>query len=264
VPRRTWTDDDLRTAVADAASWSEVIRALGLADSGEVRGQLRVAARQLDLDVTEIELRRGRRWSDAQLREAVAASRNLHGVFLALGLRVGGGAWSRMQEHIVRLGLDTSHWTSTPSAAPAAGSTMADPGDERSGTPEWIDEEVRTAADGARSVADVMRRLGLDPRRKRGRRAVERPCGSAGSIRGASLVRHGQRVGERRGHVGPWMRSWSAGPASPRRISDVASSRRGCSPRDVRPVSASGGWAVRSPSSWTTSTAIAATTSCGT
>ena len=200
MPRRTWTDDDLRAAVADANSWAAVIRELGLADSGDVRGQLRVAARRLDLDVTQIELRRGRRWSDAQLRDAVATSSNLHGVFLALGLRVGGGAWSRMQDHIDRLELDTTHWTSMPSSSPTTSSMKGDDGDERAADQGWSDEKVRAAADGARSVADVMRRLSLDPKRKRGRRAVERRLRECGIDPG--------------GFAG---QAWAAGRRTPRR-----------------------------------------------
>lgn len=97
------------------------------------------------------------------LTDAVARSSNLRQVFLRLGLSVGGGAWVAMKDHIVRLQLDTSHWERVPQGRHGA----------RVPLPEWTDIEVRAAFDGARSIAEVMRRLGLDPLRKRGRRAVE-------------------------------------------------------------------------------------------
>lgn len=107
-----------------------------------------------------------RTWTDDDLRAAVAGARNLHQVFTALGLRVGGGAWTAMKSHIVRLELDTDHWD------PAATQPYA----ERRQTPlpRWSDEQVLGAATGARSVAQMMDRLGLDPNRRRGRASVTR------------------------------------------------------------------------------------------
>jgi hypothetical protein len=54
---------------------------------------------------------RTRKWTDEQLREAVAASSSIYGIFRALGLRVGGGQHILIKKHIARLGLDTSHFT---------------------------------------------------------------------------------------------------------------------------------------------------------
>jgi hypothetical protein len=107
-----------------------------------------------------------RRWTDQELADAVRASRNLNGVFAHLGLIVGGGSWVAMQDHILRLGLDTSHWD--PRARQPGTSRPRAP------LPAWTDDQLRQAYEGARSVSEVMRRLGLDPARKQGRRAVER------------------------------------------------------------------------------------------
>jgi hypothetical protein len=52
-----------------------------------------------------------RRWTDDQLREAVAKSKSVYGVFRYLGLRVGGGAHVTIKRYIRELGLDTSHFT---------------------------------------------------------------------------------------------------------------------------------------------------------
>jgi hypothetical protein len=166
---RSWTDDDLRAAVAQARTWADVCRALELAIGGSTRGQLRRRSAELGLDTRHIVTGPGgrarRTWTDDELAEAVAAATNLHGVFQHLRLQVGGSSWIAMQEHIVRLGLDTSHWTS-----------RLRPGQPVDDHPRlsWTDEQLIAAYADARSVAQIMRRLGLDPTRKRGRRAVER------------------------------------------------------------------------------------------
>jgi hypothetical protein len=118
-----------------------------------------------------------RRWTDDDLAEAVGASRNLKGVFDHLGLTVGGGSWVAMQDHILRLGLDTSHWD--PRALQPGGSRRRAP------VPRWSDEQLRHAFAGARSLAEVMRRLGMDPAEGRGRRALERRLDELGLDRAA-------------------------------------------------------------------------------
>jgi 5-methylcytosine-specific restriction endonuclease McrA len=170
LPQRTWTDAELRSALGAAKTWSDVCRSLGLAPGGESRCRLRQRAEALGFPVAHLITGPGgaarRRWADDDLRCAVERSKNLHEVFKSLGLVVGGGSWVAMQEHIVRLRLDTSHWH--------AGAMQ--PGSPRTAAVqlEWTDDEVRDAYERARSVAEIMRRLGLDPTRKRGRRHLER------------------------------------------------------------------------------------------
>lgn len=52
-----------------------------------------------------------RRWTDEQLRDAVAKSRSVCQVFQHMGLRVGGGQHMTIKLRIKALGLDTSHFT---------------------------------------------------------------------------------------------------------------------------------------------------------
>ena len=54
---------------------------------------------------------RVRTWSDEQLVEAVGASVSKRQVLDALGLRPTGGNYTNLNEHLVRLGLDTDHFT---------------------------------------------------------------------------------------------------------------------------------------------------------
>lgn len=151
---RSWTDDDLRHALDGARSWADVKRALGLGPTGNADA-LRRRCQELGLDMAHLP-RRGeqpRRWTDDQLRRAVAEARNLAGVFRRLDLAVGGYAWRRMQEHIRRLDLDTSHWERP------AGSLGRD-------HPSRINidaQELRAALPGAVSLREVARRLGLNP-----------------------------------------------------------------------------------------------------
>ena len=53
---------------------------------------------------------RRRRWTDEQLRAAVASSRSVYEVFRVLGLRVGGGQHALIKRRIRELGLDTAHF----------------------------------------------------------------------------------------------------------------------------------------------------------
>jgi hypothetical protein len=166
VPRRTWTDQQLADAISMSATWTEVLRTLGLTTSGGSRAAAERRAAELGLDVHHLPgrgaTRPRTRWTDEELREAVRGARNLRQVFLTLGLAVGGGAWVRMREHIARLDLDTSHWD-----RPVEGRSSDPPA-------TWTDAEVRRAFAGAASLAEVMRRLGLDPGGKRARGDLER------------------------------------------------------------------------------------------
>jgi hypothetical protein len=165
VPARRWTDRQLRDAIAAHATWSDVCRTLGLTPRGGATAALRRRCEELGLDHRHLDGPWSRRrWTDEQLAEAVAETTNLRQVFGMLGLKVGGGSWMSIQDHIRRLQLDTAHWDRP----------VPDRHVPRQRTFEWSDDQVRDACRGARSVRQVMARLGLDPDRKLGRRAVER------------------------------------------------------------------------------------------
>jgi hypothetical protein len=155
---RSWTYDDLRAAVAGARSWREVRERLGLRGGGSANRSLRERATALGLTIDHLPApgASSRRFTDAELADAVAAATSLHGVFVALGLAAGGSAWLRMQDHILRLGLDTSHWR--------AGTVRpGEPGPRSMPAPIVPAEDVRSAMEGSRSIAETMRRCGLDP-----------------------------------------------------------------------------------------------------
>lgn len=126
---RSWTDDQLRAAVASAESITEVLAKLGLAKGGatmvavrkrilvlgldrpHIRRRVRSAAWSVDPTTLSTARPRGRKWSDADLARAVAVSRSLAGVHRELGLKVGGGTYPVLKDRIAKLGLDTTHFT---------------------------------------------------------------------------------------------------------------------------------------------------------
>lgn len=106
---RTWSDSELRDAVAASANWRAVMRALGL--NANSAGAIRIVRRHVEhlgLDTSHF---RGKRiWSDAQLRRAVIDSQSWDELLTALGHAPGSGDGRvRVKAHAIRLGLDLSH-----------------------------------------------------------------------------------------------------------------------------------------------------------
>jgi hypothetical protein len=126
VPRpRSWSDDDLRAAVAGSSSIAEVVRRLRLRHGGAAYLTVRTRMEQLGLGLagdagsggrtlrsSEGRTRSARRWNDEELARAVASSRSLAHTFRLLGLQVGGSQWQLVRRRILDLCLATDHWTS--------------------------------------------------------------------------------------------------------------------------------------------------------
>lgn len=127
---RSWTDEELREAVAASTRLIDVLRRLGLSVGGSTLDAVRNRILQLGIDCSHMERpprsvkweadpatlrtsgrRSSRTWTDEELRSAVAASRSLRGVLVHLDLKVGGAQYLAMRRHIERLGLSTDHFT---------------------------------------------------------------------------------------------------------------------------------------------------------
>jgi hypothetical protein len=94
-----------------------------------------------------------RTWSDAQLKEAVQASTNWRDVMRTLGLGANSaGAIRIVRRHVIRLGLDTSHFK---------------------GRRAWSDTELRRAVIEAQSWDDLLTALNLAPGNCDGRTRVK-------------------------------------------------------------------------------------------
>jgi hypothetical protein len=105
---RSWSDDELRGAIASQRSWRGTARALGLkgTSAGTIRA-LKQRARSLELDVSHFTGQRP--WSDRQLREAVGRADSWSDVLRTLQITDRGDARIRLRGHAKRLRIDTSH-----------------------------------------------------------------------------------------------------------------------------------------------------------
>jgi hypothetical protein len=107
LEKRTWSDSQLVSAVAASRSWRGVMRELGLraTSAGSIKVVKRHVAR-LGLDTSHFTGQR--RWSDAQLRRAVANAYSWPELFTELRLLGSGDDRIRVKAHAIRLGLDLS------------------------------------------------------------------------------------------------------------------------------------------------------------
>jgi hypothetical protein len=90
------------------------------------------------------------RWTDAQLRTAVAASKSVAGTMRALGLVPDGNNHASIRARIAELALDIEHFTSAPSDQSAP----------------WTDEQLRSAVAASQGYSETLARLGLAPTAK--------------------------------------------------------------------------------------------------
>lgn len=105
---------------------------------------------------------RPRSWTDAQLRQAVAASTTFKEVHQQLGLKQGGGSHSAVRLRIAELGLDISHFeprrrTANPRRPPGERASPA-----RGGYLERIDPvELAKAVAASTSIRQTLDRLAI-------------------------------------------------------------------------------------------------------
>jgi hypothetical protein len=136
MPRkRSWTDDELRKAVAQASMWGDVGPLLGLDKTAGSRIGIRVRIAELGLDTEHLdaaarrdksqrarELRAGAprrksgrrrqngyRWDPEEFRAAVANSVSYAEALRRLGCQPGGSTYVQFKQQLVALGVDTSH-----------------------------------------------------------------------------------------------------------------------------------------------------------
>ena len=121
MPRqRSWTDDQLREAVAASTTFAEVYRRLGLRPGKYAH--LEVHIERLRLDASHItrlpQLSNGPvKWTDEDLAAVVARVNTLSAVLREFGYRPSGGMHRYMVARIKSRGLDTSHFVGKGAAA---------------------------------------------------------------------------------------------------------------------------------------------------
>lgn len=118
VVRRRVRDEALGAAVAGSTHIDMVFQKLGHDTSPAARRKLMDRARNLGLDLGRLtrprivrERTSRRRWTDDQLRAAVASSRSNAGVIRTLGLIAAGGNYDHVMRRMRELDVDTTHFT---------------------------------------------------------------------------------------------------------------------------------------------------------
>ncbi len=111
-------DDELRDLVRTSQTRSEVLGKLGLELRGAHFAKLKRRIFALGIDTSHFARptvgpgqNRKRRWSDDELRHAVATSASYAQTIRALGLIAAGGNYDQVQKRIRELALDTKHFT---------------------------------------------------------------------------------------------------------------------------------------------------------
>lgn len=113
----TWSDEDLREAVASCDNLADVCERLGVTPGARAYEQLRRQIRRMELPADHLpkmerpQRSRGQRWTEDELRAVVAASTTISEVLRSLGYKPSGGMHRFIRQKIVNLGIDTSHFT---------------------------------------------------------------------------------------------------------------------------------------------------------
>lgn len=136
IPQPQWTDEQLTEAIRSSTNWRNVMLLLGFGDRAKSAGAVRIVRRRaVELGLDWSHFRGKRRWSDAQLKQAVAECKSWPDVILQLGLSLeSGNVASHIKSHAVRLGLDTEHFDAVshvrrqpPDAVPLVAALPPDP-----------------------------------------------------------------------------------------------------------------------------------------
>jgi hypothetical protein len=148
VPKRKWTDEQLRHLVATSTTWVAVLHGLGISGQGDNHYRVAWRVRQLDLDTSHFKTN-VRAALDTALREAIRSSRNFEEVVVALDLDSGSKTRERLQKRARALNIDTSHFATK------------EPKLTRTKSRRWTDDQLRDAVRDSCSLAETLRRLGL-------------------------------------------------------------------------------------------------------
>jgi len=146
--QRSWTDDQLRAAVASSTTFVDVLRKLGLSPLGRNHRKIQERIEKLGFDTSHFGCR-SRPFSDHQLRELVPTCTSYIMVVERLGLERTDTNATRVQRRIGRLGISTAHFL-----------RRRDNTGRRS---RWSDDDLRAAVAVSYGYAATLRALGLIP-----------------------------------------------------------------------------------------------------
>jgi hypothetical protein len=157
-----YTAEKLAPAVAAASDLGEVLAHLGLDDNPKRRRYASEQIKALGIDTRHF-TRPGTLYTEDDLRKAVADSLTMVEVATRLGAKPVGGTIHHLRRRMVMLGLDTSHFNSTRPRKPVRPRPTS-AGFRREGRRLVVNETMlRAAIPTCRSIAEVIRALGLEP-----------------------------------------------------------------------------------------------------
>jgi len=144
---RSWTDEQLATAVASATSYRGVGRAIGLQNgsTGHIKRQIEKAG----LDTSHFRLHARFDASDVTLKELVEKHATATEVLTALGVPISTYHFKALKQRLKLLGVDTSHfrYQRRKNRRPT----------------RWTDDALREAVATSHNFAETIRKLGLIP-----------------------------------------------------------------------------------------------------
>jgi hypothetical protein len=146
---RSWTDEQLRDAVASSTSLRGVARVLGFKNGSGGYLARRIAEVGLDTSHFTSNKTPPTRATDEQLRLLIPSCATASEVLNALGLTIHGANFNNLRRRATQLGIDISHFARGPRA--------------KNRPVRWTDEELREAVTSSLSVAGTIRALGLVP-----------------------------------------------------------------------------------------------------
>ena len=145
--QRTWTDDQLREAVASSTTYVEVMTKLGLTPRG--RNHRRIQERIARLGISTDHFRLYRPFDDDELRAIVPACTSYFMVVDRLGLERTDANATRVQRRVTRLGISTAHFLRRRGNLARSA--------------RWSDDDLRAAVAASHGYAATLRALGLIP-----------------------------------------------------------------------------------------------------
>ncbi|GGT10815.1 hypothetical protein GCM10010222_61020 [Streptomyces tanashiensis] len=142
-----YTRERLSAVVAESKGWADLMRRLGVTESGGRRRTLQSKVAEYGIDTSHFKQRSPwRKYTDSAIAEAVAASTTLREVAQRLGVPPATGTLSHISRRIAAAGIDVSRF----------------PGLNRSTTDlPFSTEELKAAAAATRSVREMARLLGV-------------------------------------------------------------------------------------------------------
>jgi hypothetical protein len=144
---RSWTDEQLVTAVAGSTSYRGVLRALGLGSGSG--GYIKRHVDKVGLDTSHFRPHARFNARDEQLKELVSKHETATEILGALGLPVSTYHFNKLKRRLKLIGADASKFKRGP--LPSRRWTS------------WSDEQLRNAVSSSTNYSAAIRKLGLIP-----------------------------------------------------------------------------------------------------